>query len=203
MVKSELGQPLSDDAYDQLAAMLARVEGGRIPNVETLDGFLTSLVICPGLVRPSEFVPVILSGATEEGDFVFESAKEVEEFYGVLMRYWNEINRTFDSGDIHMPYLAEDEDGHVRGNDWAKGFMAGTHLRYDAWVDVVNDEERSGPFVPIWALAYEHSEDPSLRPFKEPMSTEKREELIAGMIGGAKRLYDMFRGSRRTAGAGG
>lgn len=197
MTRAELDQPLSDDDYDLLAAMLARVKAGRIPNVEALDGFLTSLVVCPELVRPSEFVPAILSGETEEGDFVFESTNEAEKFYGLLMRYWNEINRTFGSGDIHMPYLAEDEDGHVRGNDWAKGFLAGTHLRYDAWVDVVNDEERSGPFVPIWALAYEHADDPSPRPFDEPITHEKREELIAGMIGGAKRLFDMFREGRQ------
>ena len=45
---------------------------GRIPNLEALDGFLTALVICPELIRPSEFVPFILSGKTEDDDLVFE-----------------------------------------------------------------------------------------------------------------------------------
>lgn len=55
---------------------------------------------------------------------VFESTREAEQFYGLLMRYWNQINRTFASGDFHLPYLLEDEDGKIHGNDWAKGFLA-------------------------------------------------------------------------------
>ena len=202
MSRIDLDRELSDEDYDQLEAMLSRKLGGEISNVETLDGFLTALVICPEHVLPSEFIPEILSGETEDGDLVFESAQEAETFYGLLMRYWNEINRTFASGEFRMPYLIEDQEGKIHGNDWAKGFLAGTHVRFDEWVDLVNDEERSGPFVPIWALVYEHANDPSLRPFKEPISQEKREELIAGMIGGAKALYDMFREDRLVTGTG-
>jgi hypothetical protein len=42
---------------------------------------------------------------------IFESTKEAEKFYGLLMRYWNGISGTFRSGEIRMPYRAEDEDG--------------------------------------------------------------------------------------------
>jgi uncharacterized protein len=198
MAKVDLDRELSEEDCDQLAGMLSRVVGGKIPNFEALDGFLTALVIGPELVQPSEFVPVILSGGTEEGDLVFESEREAEQFYGLLMRYWNQINRTFAGGEFHLPYLMEDEDGKIHGNDWAKGFLAATHLRFDAWAEIVNDEERSGPFVPVWALAYENSEDHSLRPFKEPITMEKREQLVAGMIAGAKQLYDLFREYPRT-----
>ncbi len=198
MARTELSAELSEEDYQQLENMLSRVVGGRISNLETLDGFLTALVISPELVRPSEFVPIILSGETEEGDLVFESGKEVEQFYNILMRYWNDINRTFGSGEFHMPYLIEDDEGNVRGNDWAKGFLSGTQLQPDAWAGIVNDEERAGPFVPIWALFYEHSDDPALRPFKEPVTQEKREKLIAGMIAGVKALYDMFWGERQA-----
>ncbi len=190
---------LSDEDFDQLERMLSRKLGGKIANLETLDGFLTALVISPELVRPTEFVPVILTGDTEDDDLVFESGKDVEQFYDVLMRYWNEINRTFRSGDVYMPYLVEDDEGNVSGNDWAKGFLAGTQLQPDAWAGIINDEERAGPFVPIWALFYEHSDDPALRPFKEPITEEKREDLIAGMIAGVKLLYDMFREEHRIA----
>jgi uncharacterized protein len=203
MAKVGLDRELSEKEYDQLSGMLSRVVGGKIPNSEALDGFLTALVIGPELVRPSEFVPVILSGGTEEGDLVFESTREAEQFYGLLMRYWNQINRTFASGDFHLPYLIEDEDGKIHGNDWAKGFLAATHLRFDAWAEIVNDEKRSGPFVPVLALAYENSEDDNLRPFKEPITMEKREQLVAAMIAGAKQLYDLFREHSRSVGEAG
>ena len=201
MTHADLNRELSDEDRDQLARMLSRVVGGKISNLETLDGFLTALVICPEPIRPSEFVPLILSGKTEDGDLVFASEQEVEQFYNLLMRYWNEINRTFRDADIYMPYLFEDEDGVAHGNDWAKGFLEGTHLHHDAWTEIANDEERGGPFVPIWVLAYEHADDPSLRPYEEPVSGERREQLIAGMIAGAKKLYDMFRQDGRSIGA--
>jgi uncharacterized protein len=193
MPNVDLTRELSDRDYDGLTAMLSRVVGGKIPNLEALDGFLTALVICPEPIPPSEFVPVILSGLTEDDHLVFESTVEAEEFYGILMRYWNQISRTFREGDVYMPFLFVDEEGVARGNDWAQGFLKGTHVHCDAWLEILKDEDRSGPFVPIWALAYEHADDPSLRPYKEPMSVERREQLLAAMITGVKNLYDMFR----------
>ena len=56
---------LSDDDLDFLDSLLFRVRGGAIPNAETLDGFFTALVICPELVRPSEYMEVIKSGASK------------------------------------------------------------------------------------------------------------------------------------------
>ncbi|MGA2646864.1 MAG: UPF0149 family protein [Candidatus Sulfotelmatobacter sp.] len=32
-----------------------------------------------------------------------------------------------------MPLLLEDEDGVAHGNDWARGFMRGMHMRHDGW----------------------------------------------------------------------
>jgi uncharacterized protein len=189
MPKADLNRDLSDKDYDWLDTMLTRVVEGKIPNVETLDGFMTALVVCPDLIKPNEYMSVILSGKTEDGDLVFESAREAEHFYGLLMRHWNTINRELRSGDVHMPYLAEDAEGNAYGNDWAKGFLIGTHLRHAPFARIANDEERGGPFVPIWSLAYEHAEDPKLRPFKEAITQQTREHLIAGMIAGVKNLY--------------
>ena len=198
MTKVDLNRKLSDEDYRLLAGMLSRVLGGKVSNVEALDGFLTALVVGPDSVPPSEYIPTILSGETEDGDLVFESMNEAEEFYGILIRYWNQISRAFSEGGIYMPYLIEDEDGKIHGNDWAKGFLTGTHLRFDDWDEIVNDDERGGPFIPIMALAYEHADDPDLRPFNEAITEEKREQLVAGMIAAAKKLYDLFREHPKT-----
>ena len=42
------------------------------------------------------------------------------------------------------------------GNDWAHGFMRGTLMRHDGWLELVNDEEQGGCMVPIFMLHYEH-----------------------------------------------
>ncbi|WP_373505722.1 UPF0149 family protein [Aestuariivirga sp.] len=63
------------------------------------------------------------------------------------MDHWNRINRVFQSDDIYMPILLEDEHGASRGNDWAKGFLRGTQLRHAEWTAVAGSEEHGGPFV--------------------------------------------------------
>jgi uncharacterized protein len=202
MGSADLNAELSDNDYEILDSVLSRVVGGKILNLEALDGFLTALVVCPDLVPPSEFIPVITSGETADGDLVFESPKEAEAFFGILMRYWNEINGTFQSGDFYMPYLIEDEHGNVHGNDWAKGFQEGTRLRYETWAEIIHDEERGGPFIPILALVYENADDPDLRPFKEPITEQQREALIAGMVAGARNLYEIFREEEQWSNSG-
>ena len=205
MLKSKRNRELSEADFDWLNAMLSRVVGGKIPNAEALDGFMTALVVCPDLVAPSEYAPILLSGKTGDDDLVFQSEKEAEQFFDLLMRHWNEINRAFRRGELRMPYIAQDGERFSGGNDWANGFLAGTYLRHHRWLEIVNDEERAGPFVPIWALAYEQDEDPSMRPYEDPISPERREELIAAMIASVIRLYAMFREDRmaRKAGASG
>jgi uncharacterized protein len=202
MVKSKRKRELSEADFDWLNAMLARVGGGLIPNVEALDGFMTAIVVCPDLIMPSEYVRVIPSGKTEDEDLVFESKKEVERFYDALMRYHNEINHVFRRGEPRMPYLAQEGEEFSGGNDWARGFLTGTRLRHDLWLEIVNDEERAGPFIPIWAHAYEHDEDPSMRPYDHPVSPELREELIVGVIASATQLFATFREDRRERTAG-
>ena len=192
-------EPLNEDEFDFLDRVLAKVRGGAIPNAEALDGFFTALVICPDLVRPSEYMEVIRSGASKGEELVFDGMDEVEKFHGLLMRHWNAVNAELRRGEPHMPVLNVGEDGIARGNDWAKGFLAGVDLRQDAWRAVINDEERAGPFVPIWALAYEHHPDPAMRPYKEPITAERREDLIVAMAPATKRLFDDFAIERRFA----
>jgi len=198
MVDQNLSQELDDEELDEIEQFLARAKGGAIANAEVLDGFLTALVISPEVVMPSEYMQVIISGETEEDDLVFENIEEAEHFYELVVRHWNAINGTFRKGEIYMPVLAEDDDGIVSGNDWAKGFLKGAQLRFDPWAEIFDDEEHGGVLVPILALAHEHDPDPEMRTYDEPVSPELRQDLITHMIAGARQLYDLFEEQRQT-----
>ena len=43
--------------------------------------------------------------------------------------------------EVYVPLLLKDEDGVAHGNDWARGFMRGMHMRHDDWAELVDDEE--------------------------------------------------------------
>ena len=185
------------DAEDaELDAFLARVQGGRIPNIEALDGFLAAIACCPDMILPSEYLPVIESGATEDGDLVFEDMAEAQRFMTLVMRRYNHVNDQLESGEGYLPLVLEDAEGRWRGNDWAQGFLAGTRLRHEIWAEIVNSEERGGSMVPIFALAHENDPDPALRPFAHPIDDDKREELLISAAAGVMRMHRDFKARR-------
>jgi len=54
-------------------------------------------------------------------------------------------------------------------------------MRSEDWAGLLDDEEHGGLLVPILALAQEHDPDPEMRPYKEPMTAERREQLMIGI----------------------
>jgi uncharacterized protein len=66
----------------------------------------------------------------------------------------------------------------------------------EEWASLLADEEHGGWLVPIFALANEHSPDPEMRPYKEPVSTELREKLIVGAAAGVTGIYRHFKTQR-------
>ncbi len=196
MADAQLHEALDDEELAILDAYLARVKGGLIRDTEMIDGFFAALACCPDLVMPSEFLEVLQSGETEEGDLVFQDVAEGERFVGLVMRHRNHVNGQLTSGEIYLPLLMEDDDGRTPANAWAQGFLTGMDLRHEIWSEVFEDEDRGGPLVPIMALAYEHHPDPGMRPFEEPVSDDKRTDLIAHAAAGVMQLHAMFREDR-------
>ena len=160
-------------------------------NLERLDGFLAALICGPNLVRPSEYLPRIL-----EEDFVFDTSV-LQEFLSLIMRHWNTIVDTLNSGEIYLPLLLEDENGISHANDWAIGFLHGMGYGKEDWAVLLDDEENGGSLIPIFALANEHNPDPSLRPYQEPVGMELREKLIAGAAVGLLEIYQYFKAQRQ------
>jgi uncharacterized protein len=53
--------------------------------------------------------------------------------------------------------------------------------------------------VPILALAHEHDPDPTLRPYKEPMDAQRREQLVLGISACVPSIYRYFLSRRRLS----
>ena len=192
MARSEKYPAISDKDIEIIDNFLSRAIDGEIQNLETLDGFLTALIIGPEFVPPSEFIPIITRSASEN-NLILQNQKELETFFDILMRHYNHVNETFNKGDIYMPFLLEDDTGVAKGNYWALGFMKGTELNQALWADLLSDDVVASKMIPIFALRYENDENPDLRPYKDPISDEKRKELLVSMVAGVKNLYDLFR----------
>jgi uncharacterized protein len=147
-------QPLTDTELDHLSAVLERFGDKRSMNLEQLDGFIAALICGPELVPPSKYLPKIWGDQT-----VFEDASSAQEFLSLIMRHWNAIADTLNSGEVYLPLLLEDESGIAHGNDWANGFLRGMEFGREDWALLLNDEDYGGPLIPIFALANEHSQN--------------------------------------------
>jgi uncharacterized protein len=189
-------QPLTDAEFDRLAEVLQRCGGKHAMNMEMLDGFLAALICGPETVLPSEYLPKIWGG-DQTNEPTFDTQSVVREFVSLIMRHWNAICHNLQSGDEFLPVLLNDENGIARANDWATGFMRGVDMRRDSWLALMHDDDHGGVLIPIMALAYEHHPDPEMRPYKEPMSIERREQLIVGVAASVPAIYRYFAVERK------
>lgn len=177
----ELDTELTDSEVIQVGDFLGKVPDGPIPNAEALDGFIAALICCPDLVTPIEYMAVLLNDEQQDDqDAVvqFENEKEIAQFYKLVIRHWNDVRRQLRSGGVYVPLVLDDEDGKFQANDWAQGFLYGTRLRHEIWVGLMKDEEGINFMIPIWTLAHEHDDDPEMRPFDEPITEDRREDLL-------------------------
>jgi uncharacterized protein len=192
-------QPLTDAELDRLGAVLVRLGDKRSMNLEQLDGFLAALACGPDIILPSEYLPEILGD-----DIVLEDVSTdqpmLQEFIFLITRHWNAISDTLHFGDVIMPSLLPDENGITRANDWANGFLRGVELSKKDWASLLRDEKHGGSLVPIFALAHENNPDPAMRPYKEPISAERREDLIVHAIAGVTKIYRYFEAQRSLEG---
>ena len=85
----------------------------------------------------------------------FASQPQLKDFLDLVMRHWNAIAETLQSGDVHLPLLLEDEHGITHANDWAQGFLRGMALRRADWGELLKDEDegaRSSRSLP-WRMS--------------------------------------------------
>ena len=183
---------LTSAELEYLDNSLSQINGGEIPNAEALDGFFAALACCPDLVKPSEYMPVILG----DDDLPSENPEDAERFMGMVIQHWNFVISQLNQDLAYLPLMQEDEEGVCLGNDWANGFLTGVNLRHEIWSEIMDDEDHGGSMVPIMALAYEHHPDAEMRPFEEPIDEKKRDDLIVGAAAGVIRMHEYFLGQR-------
>src|SRR5437016_5925087 len=128
-------EPLTDAEFDRLGTFLKGCKGGRAMNAEALDGFFAALIAGPETVMPSEYYPEVFGGEISE-TCEFGSLAEANEILGLMMRHWNTIAATLHKDEVYVPLLLEDENGLAHGNDWARCFMRGMHMRHDGWAEL-------------------------------------------------------------------
>jgi uncharacterized protein len=187
-----------DPDLEVLGEILDQLEDEEAMNLEELDGFFAALACSPELVPPSEYLPIITGPNVPLTD-AFPSEEALRFFLELVIYHWNEVMKAFATEDFFIPLLLEDEEGKTYGNSWAIGFMRGVALREDAWKELTGNEDGFARFIPIMALIHEHDPDPEMRPYKESMTEDQREHLLAGVAAMVTAMYRYFAPHRQRA----
>jgi uncharacterized protein len=187
-----------DPDLEVLGELLDQLEEQGAMDLEELDGFFTALHCAPDIVSPGEYLPEVV-GDGFENEEIFPNDQAIRLFLDLLAHHWDDVGAALSGGDFFVPLLLEDGEGKTYGNNWAIGFIRGLGLRDSAWHELFDDENEFARLLAVLALANENNPDPEMRSYKEPVSDELRERLIAGISITVTGLYPYFAQQRELA----
>jgi uncharacterized protein len=102
--------------------------------LEELDGFIAGLLVCPDLIKPSEWLPVVWG--TQDGDSpAFDSLDHFNTVLGLVMKHYNDVaNTLIERPDRYGPLFGCDKrNGEILWELWIVGFEKAVKLRPAAW----------------------------------------------------------------------
>src|SRR5260370_7232082 len=89
-----------------LAKLLADLESDEAMLLTQLDGFLAGILICPDLILPGEWLPMVWGGSDSDAAPVFESTKEAYQPIPLIFHPYNSIVPDLHPGPAHsVPFF--------------------------------------------------------------------------------------------------
>lgn len=174
---------LSEQELDQLDALLLSIPMERDGMLlSEFDGFCAGLIVCPDMIMPSEWLPIVWG----DGDASFEALDELEAATTLIMRHYNDVVASLMPQHIdYGPLYDEDKrTGEILWESWACGFERAMRLRMDAWEQIVESsdaEARSS--VTMMLTLYDIAEGKSDLPKKSIKElTQQAPDLIPNMV---------------------
>ena len=143
---ADLVVPLSEDEFDELDEFLiSDVTSPETLTIESLDGYLTAMVIGPNAVPPSHWLPGVW-GPSDDFAPEFESMDQAQRILGLMLRHMNGIIGSLeDNPDGFEPVfgfsLTDGDHECVDGEAWATGFMQGLTLVRRDWQPLLDSEQ--------------------------------------------------------------
>jgi uncharacterized protein len=117
--------------------LLSEAVGDDAMLLSELDGFLAGVIVCPDLIIPSEWMPVVWGD--DEGP-MFEDMEQVQAVSKLILDHYNDIIRQLDNGR-YSPIFDIDIDDTILWETWIEGFAEAMRLRPEAWITYTENED--------------------------------------------------------------
>ena len=103
--------------------------------LEQLDGFIAGLLVCPDLIKPGEWLPIIWNRDSADQQPAFDNLDHVNRVLGLVMEHYNSVARTLmERPDRYSPLFSVDtRNGDILWELWIEGFDKAVALCPSAW----------------------------------------------------------------------
>lgn len=103
--------------------------------LEELDGFIAGLLVCPDLIKPGEWLPIIWNRDGTDQQPAFDDLDHANRVLGLVMEHYNSVARTLmERPDRYSPLFSVDtRNGDILWELWIEGFEKAVALRPSSW----------------------------------------------------------------------
>lgn len=147
-----------------------------------LDGFLAGILVCPDLIMPSEWMPIIWGGDADNPPS-FENTRQFQKLSHLIMEHYNAVAIALQNSRYTAIFDFDPRHDETLWEVWIEGFARAMDLRPQSWssIPLVNVAAHAA-LTGLTALIEISSRD-SHRPDKEiGKLTQTAPDLIPGWI---------------------
>lgn len=108
-----------------------------------LDGFVAGILVCPDLIMPNEWLPVVWAGAAVGEPAPFEEKARVEALIQLLLEHYNATIGDLNAGRYAPLFDYDPRHDETLWEVWMEGFERATMLRSDSWT-AYDDSDDAG-----------------------------------------------------------
>ena len=160
MVDYDGNTGLSGDELDALESFLLFESGLLHPmELETLDGFLTAIIVGPDVVKPDEWLAWVWDTSGNGASPQFQSVEQESRITGIVKRLMNLIVTQFEEEpDEYRPLpdridYAEEDSARRAARAWSIGFMLGVRIWSTSWAPLLKNEMAASTTVIIGVVS--------------------------------------------------
>jgi uncharacterized protein len=147
--------------------------------ISELDGFLAGIVVCPDLIMPGEWLPMVWGGGDDDAAPVFDSTEHVEKLVGLVMQHYNATANDLQRGRFAPVFDIDTRHDEILWELWVDGFETAMRLRPQSWAKIADgDEDTRTALAGLMTLAEINRGDSSLSEAEIHDLTEKAPDLI-------------------------
>lgn len=119
-------------------ALLALYDKADPMILSELDGFVAGLLVCPDLILPNEWLPLVWGG-DEDNEPIFDDVADAQRLFGMVMQHYNQVAEDLQRGRYSPIYEADGLEDDVFWEMWLEGFETALQLRPDSWLKITRE----------------------------------------------------------------